>query len=150
MSIQNTQLNGDRRSEEGKEPPKRITFTVPGDLHTSVHVYARQGGMTVTELLTQYLKELIAKENQPPVGTKMSLLISRSGKSPLDLARQSLVREGDWIDWREGRRSPTLKPQSLKGVLSALGCTQDEFVEACKEIDDALVAERLSDAYRNR
>jgi len=55
--------NGDRPpQEEKKKPLKRITFTVPEDLHRSVHIYARQNDITVTDLLTQYLKELIAQK----------------------------------------------------------------------------------------
>jgi len=64
--------NGDRQPQEAtkddhqppevKKPLKRITFTVPEDLHRSVHIYARQNDITVTDLLTQYLKELIAQE----------------------------------------------------------------------------------------
>jgi len=53
-------LSGDRQPKEVKKLLKRITFTVPDDLHKSIHIYARQNDITVTDLLTQYLEELIA------------------------------------------------------------------------------------------
>ena len=55
--------NGDRQPQEVKKKRlKRITLTVPEDLHKSVHIYARQNDITVTKLVTNYLKELIAQQ----------------------------------------------------------------------------------------
>lgn len=42
----------------GEEKKKRITLTVSEELHKKVHIYARTQGVTVTELVTEFLKKL--------------------------------------------------------------------------------------------
>lgn len=41
-----------------EEKKKRITLTVGEELHKKVHIYARTQGVTVTELVTEFLKKL--------------------------------------------------------------------------------------------
>ena len=69
---------------------------------------------------------------------KMKQLIERSNKVFLDLAYISRVPEGTWQNWAKGKHTPRIKPYQLPGIIKALGCTQEEFFEACREIDNAL------------
>lgn len=40
-------------------PKKRITLTVTEELHKKVHIYARTKGVTVTDLVTEFLENVI-------------------------------------------------------------------------------------------
>jgi hypothetical protein len=68
----------------------------------------------------------------------MAQLIQRSGKEYYDLAYISRLPHQTWANWEKGRHSPRIKPHQLAAILEALDCTQEEFVAACKEIDDKL------------
>lgn len=69
---------------------------------------------------------------------KMAALIERAGKPYLDLAYHTRIPEQTWQNWRKGKHSPRIKPHQLPAILETLGCTQEEFIEACREIDDEL------------